>query len=142
MQLRQKQLGLGSVGWLFVLTVGGFALLCLFRLGPVYMDDRAIQGSFKNLAERNPDLTSLRKSEIRSQLSKYNTINGIRSPGSREIDITRKKDKLLINNQYEVRVPLFYNIDVVLSFENQLDSENPDKCCDFLIREKDKKEKK
>ena len=130
----KRQLGMGSIGWLVTLALCGFFLLCLFRLGPAYYDNYAMQGALKDLASKNPQLGTMSKSSIRSHLAKYTTINGIRGDHAKEIEIVRKKDRLLVNNIYEKRIPLFLNIDVVLSFANQLDSSDPDACCEYRIK--------
>lgn len=129
-----QQRGLGSIGWLFMLSVGAFGLTCMFKLGPVYMDDLSMVDALRSIGERNPNLHELDRDEIYSQLDKYMTLNNIRDTSARKaFQIIRTREKFVVNNVYEKRIPFFGNIDVVLTFKHQLDSSTPSECCDYLI---------
>lgn len=128
MKTLKKQRGLSSLGWLFVISVAGFALLCGFKLGPVYLDNNFVRGALQSLAKEG-EVGSMSNGEIRSKLSKLFTINNIRGDVTKKVKVERKKDRVLVSINYEERIPLIYNIDVVLTFENQLDSSRPGECC-------------
>lgn len=127
---KNKQAGLGTLGWLFVLLIGAFALTCFFKLGPVYLDNLHIRGALKGMGEQHAgELHQLSKSNIHSELNKFYTINNIRGDAAKALEVERKKDHTLVIVAYEVRVPMFANIDAVLSFNNVLDSRKPEECC-------------
>lgn len=129
-----KQRGLGSIGWLFMLSAGAFLLMCFFKLGPAYLDDLTMVDALKSLGERNPNLQEMEKSTIYSQLDKYLVLNNVRDTSAKKaFKITREQGKILVDNVYERRIPLFANIEVVLTFKHQLDSSNPSACCEYLI---------
>lgn len=129
-----KQRGLGSIGWLFMLSAGAFLLACFFKLGPAYLDDLTMVDALKTLGERNPNLHEMEKSTIRSQLDKYLLLNNVRDTNAKKaFKITREQNRMLVDNVYEKRIPFFANIDVVLTFKHQLDSSNPSACCEYLI---------
>lgn len=128
MKTLKRQRGLSSLGWLFVISVAGFALLCGFKLGPVYLDNNFVRGALQSLAKEG-EVGSMSNGEIRSKLSKLFTINNIRGDVTKKVKVERKKDRVLVSINYEERIPLIYNIDVVLTFENQLDSSRPGECC-------------
>jgi len=130
----RRQKGIGSLGWLVILALAGFGLMCLFRLGPAYWDNRYIVTALKSLSKK-PDLTSMTKNEINTDLRNFATINGVRGDEAGSFKIIRKKDRMIVNSVYEKRVHLFFNIDVVMSFKNQLDSSNPEACCKYLIND-------
>ncbi|WP_075185742.1 DUF4845 domain-containing protein [Teredinibacter haidensis] len=133
MKLIHAQAGIGSIGWLLVITVAGFFLLCLFRLGPHYLDKFTIDGALKSLAEQEVNLGDMEKRTIYRKLDSFMMINNVRGEEGKSFKIIRKKDKLLINNIYEKRIHMFSNIDVVLTFKSQLDTSNPEECCEYLI---------
>ncbi len=126
----KKQSGMNSALLLFVLVMLGFVLLCFFKLGPAYLDNRYIVSSLKNLAERHPaDLGEMSKSEIRKELEKFNMVNNVRNISTKDIEVERLKEKTVVTIAYEVRIPLVANVDAVVKFDNVLDSSQPDKCC-------------
>jgi len=132
MNLYFKQRGIGSLGWLVILSIVGFVLLCLFRLGPAYLDNRYIVSALETLA-KNPDIHDMDKNAINKELDNFLLINGVRGAEGKSFTVVRKKDRTLINSVYEVRVHLVANIDVVMTFKSQLDSTNPKECCEYLI---------
>lgn len=127
---RSKQKGINTLLLLFVLSMAGFLLLCFFKLGPAYMDNQYVVEALESLAESHPDdLHLLTKTQINSELSKFYTINNVRGEITKSLEVERMRDKALISISYEVRVPLLANIDVVMNFDNVLDSSKPDECC-------------
>ncbi len=125
----KKQRGLSSWGWLMTITAVGFVLTCGFKMGPVYLDNSFVVGALKSLGNSESDLKQLSNGVIRSKLSKMFAINNIRGDVTKQVKIVREKNRVLINIDYETRVPLFYNVDVVMTFNNQLDSSRPGECC-------------
>ncbi len=128
MKSLRYQAGLSSIGWLLVIVLVGFGLLCSFKMIPAYVENRFIQEALRSLPTGD-ELTDMTKGEIKRSLSNFYTINNVRSAGSSQIEVERTQNKTLVNINYEVRVPLIYNIDVVMRFVNQLDSSRPDECC-------------
>lgn len=132
-----KQKGMNAGLLLFVLVMCGFLLTCFFKLGPAYLDNKYITEALRNLAESHPeDLKDMSKARIKSELSKFYTINNVRGSATQALEVDRSKERTLISVSYEERVPLFANIDVVMKFNNILDTSRPDECCSA---EKDKK---
>lgn len=137
---KNKQLGMNSLLLLFVLASFGFFLTCFFKLGPAYLDNYYIVDALKSLAEDHPeDLKDLSRDTIRQELSKYYTINNVRGEAAKALEIERKQDRTIITIAYENRIPFISNVDVVVKFNNVLDSSQPDKCCS--ISEKDSAKK-
>jgi Domain of unknown function (DUF4845) len=125
----KKQRGLSSWGWLLTITAVGFVLTCSFKMGPVYLDNSFVVGALKSLADSESDLKQLSNGVIRSKLNKMFAINNIRGDVTKQVKVVREKNRVLVNIDYETRVKLFYNVDVVMTFNNQLDSSRPGECC-------------
>ena len=136
---RKKQRGIGALTLLVVLAVAGFFLLCFLRIGPVYLDNLSIVSALKSIAKNNSDVGKLEKREIRDQLVKFMSVNGVRHQRIGDFDIKRDQGKVILTNIYEVKVPILANIEALMTFKNQLDSSNVDECCKYLI-EIDEKE--
>ncbi len=129
MRLSKYQRGMSSLGWLSVLAIGGFIMLCVFRLTPAYMEDRYIQEALRSLADENGEIQDMTNGEIRKKLSSFYMVNNIRSQSAKDIKIERKRDQILVKMEYEVRVPIMANVSAVMSFNNVWDSRRPYECC-------------
>lgn len=129
MQLQQSQRGMSTLGFVFIVLVGVAALFTAFKVVPVYAENRYIVSALKSLARNNSDLYDLSASEIRSQLNKFYTVNNVRTEGRKNLDIDRRSSRVVITIAYEERVPFVHNIDLVFTFNNQLDSASPERCC-------------
>ncbi|WP_339899350.1 DUF4845 domain-containing protein [uncultured Gilvimarinus sp.] len=129
MRAKLKQSGLSAISLLLVLVIGAFLMLFAFKVVPVYAENYYITTGLKTLAEDNPDLAKMSTTQIKSAMNRYYSINNVRSEGAKQIDVIRNARNVLVVNEYESRVPLIHNIDLVLSFKNVLDSDRPDECC-------------
>jgi hypothetical protein len=137
---KNKQAGMNSLLLLFVLASCGFFLTCFFKIGPAYMDNRYIVSALKSLAKDHPDdLAQLSKETIRQELSKFYTINNVRGEAAKALDVERRQERTIISIAYETRIPFLANIDVVVKFNNVLDSSHPDKCCSVSDKDSGKK---
>jgi|SRR5690554_456329 len=129
MKTNIKQSGLSAISLVLVLVIAAFLMLCAFKVVPLYAENYYITTGLKTLARDNPELAKMNTNEIKRAMERYYTINNVRSEGAKEIEVIRNSRNVLIINEYEARVPLLANIDVVLSFKNVLDSDHPNDCC-------------
>jgi hypothetical protein len=125
----KKQQGLGMLSLLLVLAVAGFFLLCAFKIVPLYAENRYVVAGLKDLVEPGTRLEEMSTAEIKKKMNNFYTINNVRSPGPQNIVVDRDAKKVVVKIDYETRVNLFRNIDVIASFTNHLDSTNPGQCC-------------
>lgn len=126
----KKQAGMEMMTILIVLVVLFSFLFLASRIVPPYYDNSLIVEALKSVAENHPeDLKEVSKSTIRSELSKFYTVNNVRGDVTNVLEVDRRKEKTIIQIAYEVRVPLVANIDAVIKFDNVLDSSKPDECC-------------
>ena len=121
--------GMSSLSLLLVLTVAGFFMLCAFKLVPVYSENQYIVSALQSLRDRDKTVDQMTPSEIRKHLQNFYTVNGVRSAGANNIVVERDRNRSIITIYYEVKVPLFYNISVVVDFKNYMDSSKPEECC-------------
>jgi len=124
------QRGLGMLQWALVIAVAGFFLLFAFKVVPLYAENRYVESALRSLETGGEKVEQMTDAEIKKKLGNFYMINNVRSEGpTKNIKIDRRSEDLLITIDYETRVPLFYNIDLVLSFQNHLDSSRPGQCC-------------
>lgn len=125
----QQQRGLTLISWIFVIAILAFCGMFAFAVVPMYAENRYVEQALKSLAEPGERVNEMSDSEINKKLQNFYLINNVRSEGPQNIVIDRKSKNLLITIDYEMRVNLFYNIDVVAKFQNHLDGDHPDLCC-------------
>ncbi|MDO8342245.1 MAG: DUF4845 domain-containing protein [Cellvibrio sp.] len=126
----RRQRGLGMLQWALVIAVAGFFLLFAFKVIPLYAENRYVESALRSLETGGEQLEQMTDAEIKSKLGKFYTINNVRSIGPTEsIKVERDSENALVTVDYETRVPLFWNIDLVVSFQNHLDSSRPGQCC-------------
>ena len=133
MKLKAKQKGFLSAGTLALIILFAIFLVCLGKLGPHYLDNHYIKSSLRSLARDTPNFAELNNKAILSELESFMTINNVRGEEADSFYIVRKNDEVLVNSVYEIRVPFFLNVEVILTFENQLSSQTPELCCRFLV---------
>ncbi len=114
------QRGLSTLGLLVTLAVAGFFFTAAFKLGPLYLDNIFVKDALDSLQFKEADKLSDR--EIRSTIGDYFNVNNVRDIDLKQIEITREKERVLVDINYEKRIPFMANVDVVVTFNNHFDS--------------------
>lgn len=115
-----SQKGLSTLGMLMVLLIGGFVLTCAFRIGPLYLDNYFVRAALKSLdGER---IETMDSGSIRRNLDRYFMVNNVRDVSARDAAVSRERDRVVVALDYERRVNLIGNLDVVVVFTNRFDS--------------------
>jgi hypothetical protein len=126
----KHQRGMGMLQWALVLAIAGFFLLFAFKVIPLYAENRYVESALRSLENSGEKLEQMTDAEISKKLNNFYMINNVRSEGpTKNIKVVRESEKALVTVDYETRVPLFWNIDLVVSFQNHLDSTRPGQCC-------------
>ena len=60
--------------------------------------------------------------EIRSKMSKYFSVNGVRDINVNTVEIERKKTHTEVRINYEKRVNILGNVDAIVTFDNLYES--------------------
>jgi len=126
----KHQRGLGILQWLVVIivvvVVGKFA----FTVVPIYAENVYVQSALKSLDSSVEKLENMTDAEIKKKLTNFYLINNVRSEGpTKNIKIEREADKVLVTIDYETREAYLFNMDIIVSFQNHLDSTRPGQCC-------------
>ncbi len=115
-----SQKGMTTTSAILTLFVFGFFLTIAFRLGPHYLDNRIIQSAIDQVGQS--DINGKSNSQIRRKIADFFTINNIRDVDVRKVVIDRKDSGTQIGLDYEKRIEMFGNIDVVLKFSNKYEA--------------------
>lgn len=101
---------------IIVLTIG-------FKLYPAFYEHWQVKNILQGFDEET-GLADLSVNEIVQRFNKRTLTNNIRDFNSKESLIVTKKDGTLsMYIEYEVRVPIYENIDAIVSFEESLEKE-------------------
>ena len=111
----RQQRGLTPIGTLAILILVGFVLFLLFKLVPVYLEYFNVASSVNSLKEV-PDLGQKSKEDVRELLKRRLDINDVKRVKPDNIKVTRVENATTVAVNYEARVPLLGNIDVLCTF--------------------------
>ena len=117
MKNRHAQAGLSMLGMLFVLLVIGFTATVAIKLIPVYIEASTIRSSIQSPIDKG-EFANLTPGGIRSRIGKSFDINMVEGLNIKDVRVKQNKGKTTIDATYERRLPLMYNIDVVVKFDD------------------------
>jgi hypothetical protein len=107
--------GLSGLALVAVIALVAGVVVFALRLGPHYIDFHTLDSIMEGLPATQ--VHTMGKQEIRELLRKRYKINNIRDLDLREVvTIERKKGATEIMVSYEIREPLFYNVEALLTF--------------------------
>ena len=120
----QKQKGVGFAGWLIIILLLGGVLSIGAKLFPVYMDNRTAEDLLDKLVEEK-DLSLKPKAEIYKILSNRLKVNNIRDfDVENKLQVVRAKGGTTLVLDYEERVPIGGNLDIIASFKKEVELPN------------------
>lgn len=117
MNLRQRQRGLGLWGWIMVLGIIGFVALVTLQLVPIYLAELSIQRVVKAAANDSAN-GSLPLPELRKAMRTRWDVEGITTLRVEDIKLVKTPAGRALSYDYEARAELFYNISLVVHFQN------------------------
>ena len=119
-----RQNGASFFGVLSVLIVLGIFLAVGFKLFSPYWEYRTISAVVKGASEDREELARPIV-QIRSNLDRRFLINQVSLPNKDALVITEDAGMIYFNLDYEVRVPMFGNVDAVVMFQDSYEATKP-----------------
>ena len=114
---RSRQDGMTYMGMLIMLVVIAFFAIVLIKVLPLYMEHFKVDSSLDSLAQEAKDEQMvLPPAELEKHLLSRLSINDVQHVTKENIKITREGRKTVVAVDYEARVTLFGNIDLVARF--------------------------
>lgn len=115
------QRGITAISMVVVVAVAAFFLLITLRLFPIYIEHFKVASHLENFAAGAGN-RKLDDAEIRSMLQKRFDIDDVENVTAKDIFIEHAKDgPTIIAIEYEVRTPAFANVDMVVSFVDEVE---------------------
>ena len=117
MTLRRRQSGMSMLGIFVILFMLGFFALCAIRIAPPYFEYLSVKNILSNIAIAPETAEESVRQIRRSIASNYNT-NQIYETEAKDVNIFRRGGKTYIDASYEVRLPIAWRVDAVVSFDD------------------------
>tara|TARA_B100000676_G_scaffold168269_1_gene165577 strand:- start:3327 stop:3707 length:381 start_codon:yes stop_codon:yes gene_type:complete len=118
MTMPSQQRGISLIGWAVILLVAIVFGTAALRMVPVYMEHNTISSTIKSLLQ-DSKTALMSPREVREALSKRFTINQVNVITVNDLAITKEGGILKISTDYEVREPMFYNVSIVMTFQDE-----------------------
>jgi hypothetical protein len=115
MHRAKNQAGLTAIGLILILIPLGLAVYIVLKAAPVYIEAFSV-GDVVNSLKREADLPSKSREEIYTMIKKRLDVNDVHSVEKEDIDIQKTVNNVTVKIDYEVKVPLFWNIALAFSF--------------------------
>tara|TARA_R100001039_G_C1792804_1_gene73574 strand:+ start:57 stop:437 length:381 start_codon:yes stop_codon:yes gene_type:complete len=113
-----QQRGISMIGWAVILLVAVVLGTAALRMVPVYLEYNTISSSINSLLQ-DSKTALMSPREVRDALSKRFRINQVNVISANDLIITKDGGILKISTDYEVREPMFYNVSIVMTFQDE-----------------------
>ena len=113
--MRNRQNGLSLIGLLIVGALLAFVLLIGFRSVPAFTEYMAVQRAIKVVADEGDQGASM--SDIKRSFDRRAQIDDITTVSSPDLDIYKQGGKVVIDVNYERRVPIAGNVSLLFEFQ-------------------------
>jgi len=116
--MRNRQLGVTAIGWLFLLTplvIVGYAGI---RLAPVYLNYMKVSKAMETTSTEIKGGAT--PTTIRNSLDKHFDIDMIEYPTTKDMKITRDGGAWVLECAYEDDAPLFSNLSLHVVFDKKV----------------------
>jgi len=113
-----QQRGISMIGWAVVLLVAIVLGTAALRMVPAYMEHNTITSTVKSLMQ-DSKTALMSPREVRDTLSTRFTINQVEAISVDDLAITKEGGILKISTDYEVRKAMFYNVSIVMTFQEE-----------------------
>jgi hypothetical protein len=115
-----RQRGLSMIGWLAVLVLIAAGISLTLKLLPHYIDFRTMQSVLRGLPAN--EVHTMSRPALFESIDRRFTINNLREFKIRDIiEVERSRDATVLVVNYERREHLFFNIDVVINFNDRFE---------------------
>ncbi|HTO49374.1 MAG TPA: DUF4845 domain-containing protein [Burkholderiales bacterium] len=111
----KRQRGLGFIGLLILLIGLVFLAIIGMKMVPAYLEYFAIKKAVVAITQggqlRNATVADVRKAfELRQAIDDFTSV------GPKDLEITKDGNEIVVAFAYERRIPLFYNISLLIDF--------------------------
>lgn len=117
--MRNRQVGVTAIGWLFLLTPLAIVVYAGIRLAPVYLNYMKVA---KAMDQAGNELKAggANPQAIRTTIDKHFEIDMVDYPTTRDMKITKDGASWVVESQYDDDAPLFANLSLHVTFDKKV----------------------
>ena len=117
MKGRKEQSGVSMIAVLAWLAFAAFLFTCVVKFTPLYHDNFSVEKTLDSIEDRY-GIEDATVSDVRDWMERGFQVNNLPDEIEDSAKVRREGNEIIIDVNYERRVPMIYNIDAVLTFEN------------------------
>ena len=117
--IRQRQTGVSTAGWLIIATIFGLLVISFFKVFPMYYDNFKVKTVLEAIAE-DPAVDPKSKRSIWDAVQKRLYINEVRYIRRENVSMDRKDGKTTVTITYETRDSYIGNLFIGGSFNESI----------------------
>lgn len=121
MQSKNKQKGLTGISIMVMLVAIAFIAVIFLKIMPIYFDGFKV-GDVVAAMKDERGLGDKPNNEIAKMILKRLDVNMVTDVTKEDILVERAKNIVYIDIEYEVRKPMFGNLDVIISFKKSVEA--------------------
>ena len=111
----RRQRGMGFAGVLVLLIAIVFVAIIGMKLVPAYIEYFTIKSAVTAITQSG-ELRSATVADVRKAFDRRANIDDITAVRPGDLEITKDGNEIVVAFAYEKRIPLFYNISVLIDF--------------------------
>ena len=121
--MRNRQVGVTTIGWVVLLTPFAIVLYAGMRLAPIYLNYMKVVRAVENAASSVKTSGSPGDAQaIRTAIDRHFEIDMVDYPTIKDIQIRREGTAWVIEAKYDDEAPLFANLSLHVTFDKTVRS--------------------
>ncbi len=121
MQSKNKQKGLTGISIMVLLVAIAFIAVIFLKIMPIYFDAFKV-GDVVSAMKDERGLGDKSNNEIAKMILKRLDVNMVTDVTKEHIFVEKSKNEVYIEVDYEVRKPMFGNLDVIITFKKSIEA--------------------
>jgi hypothetical protein len=116
--MRNRQLGVTAIGWLFLLTPLAIVVYAGIRMAPVYLNYMKV---VKAMDQAGSELKGgVNPQSIRATIDRHFEIDMVEYPTTKDMKITKDGAAWVVESHYDDDAPLFANLSLHVTFDKKV----------------------
>jgi hypothetical protein len=117
--MRNRQLGVTAIGWLFLLTPVAIVVYAGIRLAPVYLNYMKVAKAMDQVGGELKE-GGANPQSIRTIIDRHFEIDMVDYPSTKDMKITKDGASWIVESQYDDEAPLFANLSLRVTFDKKV----------------------